>query len=83
MKPSTLIKLTICGALAGFLLSCASVPQHPNLDAAQQFAQEAIEKITEAQKANNYHMGGHAAKAKELLEQAIQEIQLAAQAANR
>lgn len=82
MKTSLLVKPIICCALVGFLLSCASVPRHPNLVAAQQFAEEAIGKISEAQKANDFDMKGHAAKAKALLEQAIEEIRLAAQAAN-
>ncbi len=82
MKTSLLIKAIVCCALIGFLLSCASVPQHPNLVAARQLAEEAIGKISEAQRANNFDMKGHAAKAKALLEQAIEEINLAEQAAN-
>jgi hypothetical protein len=82
MKTSPLIKPIVCCALAGFLLSCASVPRHPNLAVAQQLAEQAIDKITEAQKANNYDMKGHAARAKALLEQAVEEIKLAEQVAN-
>lgn len=59
-----------------------SMERHPNLAAAQDFIQKAIGKITEAQKANEYDMKGHAAKAKQLLEQAYHEVWLAAQAAN-
>ena len=59
-----------------------SPDRHPNLAAAQDFIQQAIAKITEAQKANKYDMKGHAAKAKQLLEEAYHEIWLAAQAAN-
>ena len=59
-----------------------SMDRHPNLAAAQDFIQKAIGRITEAQKANNYDMKGHAEKAKELLNQAYHEIWLAAQAAN-
>lgn len=59
-----------------------SAKRHPNLAAAQEFIQQAIEKITAAQQANNYDMKGHAAKAKELLNQAYNEIWQAAQAAN-
>ena len=82
MKTAFLVKRIVCCAVVGFLFSCASVPRHPNLVAAQQFAEQAIEKITEAQQANNYDMKGHAARAKALLEQAIEEIRLAEQAAN-
>jgi len=59
-----------------------SMDRHPNLAAAQDFIQKAIDKITEAQKDNKYDMKGHAAKAKQLLDEAYHEIWLAAQAAN-
>jgi hypothetical protein len=55
---------------------------HPNLAAAQAFIERAIGKVTAAQKANEFDMGGHAAKAKAFLDQAYAEIKLAAQAAN-
>ena len=54
--------------------------QHPNLAAAQRLVDEAYQKLLAAQKANNNDMGGHAEKAKQLLEQASQELKLAAQA---
>lgn len=54
---------------------------HPNLKAAHNEVKQALEKITVAQKANEYDMDGHAAKAKELLVQAEREIALAAEAA--
>jgi hypothetical protein len=44
---------------------------------------QAYDRITAAQQANEWDMGGHAAKAKDLLEQAKREIRLAAEAANR
>jgi hypothetical protein len=56
--------------------------RHPNLAAAQRFSREAYEKVTAAQKANEWDMGGHAAKAKELLEQVNNELKEAAEAAN-
>jgi hypothetical protein len=55
---------------------------HPNLAAAQQMIDGAINKLTEAQKANDYDMDGHAAHAKELLTQAYDEIKQAALAIN-
>jgi hypothetical protein len=55
---------------------------HPNLAAAQNFIERAISKITAAQTANEYDLGGHAARAKALLDQAYVEIKLAAKAAN-
>jgi hypothetical protein len=56
---------------------------HPNLAAAQRLSREAFEKISAAQSANRFDMEGHAARAKELLEQANLELKLAAEAANR
>ena len=56
---------------------------HPNIIAARENAQAAIEKLKAAQAANEYDMGGHAAKAEKLLRQAEQEMKLAAEAANR
>lgn len=56
---------------------------HPNLAAAQRLSREAYEKLSAAQAANEWDMGGHAKKAKELLEEVNAEIKLAAEAANR
>jgi hypothetical protein len=55
---------------------------HPNLAAAQNFIEKAVAKIDLAQKANEYDMDGHAAKAKVLLDKAYAELKLAAEAAN-
>jgi len=57
--------------------------KHPNLRAAQMLIDKAFQKITAAQNANEFDMDGHAAKAKDLLDQANVEIKLAAQAANK
>jgi hypothetical protein len=56
--------------------------RHPNLQAAQRLCDQAYQKITAAQQANEFDMGGHAAKAKELLDQASREIKEAAESAN-
>jgi hypothetical protein len=56
--------------------------KHPNLAAAQRMCDNAYEKVSAAQSANEFDMGGHAAKAKELLEQASKELKAAAEAAN-
>jgi hypothetical protein len=56
--------------------------RHPNLAAAQRFCDQAFEKLTAAQQANEFDMEGHAAKAKDLLEEASREIKAAALAAN-
>lgn len=60
-----------------------SAARHPNIAAAQKLCVQAYNKITAAQKANEYDMEGHAAKAKELLEQVNAELKLAAEAANQ
>jgi hypothetical protein len=56
---------------------------HPNIVAAREDATAAIEKLKAAQAANEYDMGGHAAKAEKLLHEAEHEMKLAAEAANR
>ena len=60
-----------------------SSARHPNLAAAQRLSQQAYEKITAAQQANEWDMKGHAQKAKELLDQVNRELKEAAEAANR
>jgi hypothetical protein len=57
--------------------------RHPNLAAAQRLTNMAFNKITAAQEANEWDMEGHAAKAKDLLDQANHELKLAAEAANK
>ncbi len=56
---------------------------HPNLIAAREDVHHAQDKIKKAQAANHDDMGGHAARALDLLAQAEEEIRLAAEAANR
>lgn len=66
---------------AGF--SVAQGPRHPNLRAAQDLINQAFDKISAAQAANEWDMDGHAAKAKSLLVDAKEQVRLAAEAANR
>jgi hypothetical protein len=56
--------------------------KHPNLQAAQHHIEEARDKMDAAQSANEYDLGGHAKKAKELLDEAYKEIKEAAEFAN-
>lgn len=56
---------------------------HPNLAAAQRLIGQAFAKITAAQGANEFDLGGHAEKAKGLLDEADKELKLAAEASNR
>ncbi len=57
--------------------------RHPNLAASQRLTQQAYDKIIAAQQANEWDMQGHAAKAKELLDQANNELKQAAEASNK
>ena len=57
--------------------------RHPNLAAAQRMTDNAYQKIIAAQQANEWDMEGHAAKAKDLLDQANRELKQAAKAANQ
>ena len=78
--------------LGGVILSSAlalarpvtniSAQRHPNLASAQQLSAQAWDKISAAQGANEWDMAGHAARAKELLDQVNTELKLAAEAAN-
>jgi hypothetical protein len=76
-------------AMIGGGVAVAQIPKdnvsghkHPNLAAAQRLSREAWEKISAAQQANEWDMDGHAAKAKELLDQVNKELKEAAEAAN-
>lgn len=89
------ISKTITGVTLGVALVCTGLAvaqrpvdnvsgkKHPNLAAAQRLSTEAYEKISAAQQANEWDMNGHAAKAKELLEQVSHELKEAAEAANK
>jgi len=57
--------------------------RHPNLAAAQRLCAQAYDRIVAAQQANEWDMDGHAAHAKDLLDQANRELKAAAIAANR
>jgi hypothetical protein len=56
---------------------------HPNLMAADKLCAQAFAKLEAAQTANEYDLGGHAKKAKELIKQAQDEIKLATAAADK
>ncbi|MGO9095496.1 MAG: hypothetical protein ACLQGV_09760 [Bryobacteraceae bacterium] len=90
-----MIKTRVLAVVAGFLLMVGGIAvaqkpkenvnagRHPNLAAAQQLSRQAWQKVVAAQKANEWDMEGHAAKAKDLLDQANNELKAAAGAANR
>jgi hypothetical protein len=59
-----------------------SPAHHPHIAKAQQLSREAWQQVVDAQKANEWDMGGHAQRAKELLDKVNEELKLAAEAAN-
>lgn len=91
MNANYVRNVTAFAALAAMLAcSTAQVPEldidparHGNLAAAQRLVRQAYDRLSDAQQANDSQLGGHAARAKELLRQANEEIKQAAMAANR
>jgi hypothetical protein len=75
--------LLISGTVLAAPVQNVSGKRHPNLAAAQRLTDQAFNKISAAQQANEFDMEGHAAKAKDLLDQANRELKQAAEAANQ
>jgi hypothetical protein len=88
-RRSVLASVVGLGLVAGGVMIAQDRPEHdigrrhPNMAAAQRLVDQAFNKISAAQQANEFDMDGHAAKAKELLEQANHELKEAAEAANK
>jgi hypothetical protein len=82
MSKMKLIMITAVLAFGGGILAAGPLRGHPNLEAARNDLNGAWEHITRAQQANEYDMGGHAAKAKDLIGNAKEEVRMAAEAAN-
>jgi hypothetical protein len=78
----TRILFSLLGAMLMAAVMSIAQPHHPNLAAAQNLCNQAFERISAAQQANEWDMRGHAAKAKELLLQAKTELHEATMAAN-
>lgn len=82
------IVLSLALLCTGFLFAqkkpatSVSPKKHPNLAAAQRLSAQAYDKVVAAQKANEWDLGGHARKAKDLLEQVNQELKQAAETSN-
>jgi F0F1-type ATP synthase membrane subunit b/b' len=81
------VALVVCLALMG--VTSAQRPEtnidptrHANLAEAQHHILQAVEKIDEAQKMNKDELGGHAEKAKQLLDQASRELKEGAEYAD-
>jgi hypothetical protein len=83
---TVLVALTLAGVGTVYAYQAPKVnvgKKHPNIEAAQKLCLDAWARITAAQKANEFDLGGHAQKAKELLDQANKELKLAAEVANK
>ena len=68
------------------VVACAGEPvvnsytrRHPALTAAQRLSRQAYDKMVAAKHADEWDMKGHARRAKDLLEQANEELMLAAE----
>jgi hypothetical protein len=85
MQAKTVLLAAALATTAAVSVSSFAGPEagHPNIIAARQDAEHAINKMQQAQKANEYDMGGHAKKAEELLAQAVEEMKQAAMADNK
>jgi hypothetical protein len=64
------------------ILAAGPMKGHPNMLAADKALNTAWEKITAAQKANEFDLDGHAAKAKDAIKVAVDELKLAAETSN-
>jgi len=82
MRNLKTIIITAAIALPVGMLAAGPMKGHPNLQAADKALATAWEKIGAAQKANEFDMDGHAAKAKDAIKVAVDELKLAAEAAN-
>lgn len=79
------LSLVTCGAAIGIAqrpVQNVSPNRHPNIAAAQRLTEQAFQRISMAQHANEFDMNGHAQRAKDLLDQANRELKMAAEAAN-
>lgn len=80
-------RMIVAGLLAALMVFgigavSAQGKRHPNLEAAHNLVLKAMNRVMDAERANEYDMDGHAAKAKDLLQQAEGELKAAAMAAN-
>lgn len=82
------MKKMIAIGLAGIILGLsggllAATDRHPNLTAATIDLNNAKGKLSAAQTANEFDLGGHAAKAKTLIDSALDEVRQAREAADK
>jgi hypothetical protein len=82
-KPIAIVAVAGLALSLGTQIASASGDRRPNLTAASGDLQGASNKISAAQQANEFDMQGHAAQAKALIAQAVEQLSLARQAANK
>ena len=82
-KLGTIVLTAIVTFPIAALASPLNGAAHPNLDAATGALLNAFDKVTAAQKANEWDLGGHAAKAKEAIATAQSELKLAAESSDK
>jgi hypothetical protein len=92
MKMMKMRRNSIVGAVLTLALLCTgfafaqhkniSPKRHPNLAAAQRLTDQAINKVTTAQDANEWDLAGHAKHAKQLLDEATEELKKSAEISN-
>jgi hypothetical protein len=82
-KPVALVAVAGLALSLGTQVASASGDKHPNLTAASGDLQGAANRVSAAQQANEFDMQGHAAQAKALIGQALEQLSLARQAANK
>lgn len=89
MNQRHIAKIAAAACVLSFISGCAIADEgyfmsrHPNIEAADYNAQQAIERMRAAQRANGYDMGGHAGRAIQLMQDARYEMQAAAEMATR
>ena len=71
------------GSLCAQPVHDISAHRHPHLAAAQLAIDRADRALHAAQSANEFDLGGHAAQAMQLLDQANAQLKMAAQTSNR
>ena len=81
-RTALLMLATATAAVVTTLAVAGPEHGHPNIIAARKEAQHAIEHMQKAQHANEFDMGGHAQKAIDLLNQAQEEMRVAAETDN-
>jgi hypothetical protein len=78
---ASLISATVLLAQGPPVVNISSY-RHGNLAAAQSYIVQAYQMVGQAQQANDDQLGGHAARAKQLLSQADYELRQAANVSN-